>query len=416
MKLMQKMARFLARNLGLENPALGRYLNRGGESYAGKIVNSETALNLSAVYRCIRLTSESLAMLPPKMYTRDRRGEVRFDPDHWLYPLLHDSPNTNQTAYEFWEAMTMSLAMWGNAYAIKEFQGDRLVALTPVRPDSAGPYRDENRRVRYRVLVDGVRDDLPQDRMFHIRGWGGGFNLVGASPIALARHGLGLAMAVEEAASKFFANGLRPSGFVQTDQGLKPDQRERLSLNLQKFQGSENAGKIMLLEHGLSYQQLTLPPEDAQMLQTRGFHVQEICRWFGVPPFLAFDTEKSTSWGTGLEQQQLGYLIFTLMPYLERIEQAINKWLLRPEERLMSYAEFAVEGILRADSAARAEFYQKMVMSGIFTPDEVRVLEGRPAMGGNAARLWMPMNQLPIDDPRGASAKPTSVPQEGRAA
>jgi HK97 family phage portal protein len=413
MGMMRKATRWLARNLGLENPALSRYLTRGAESYAGKTVTPETALNLSTVYRCDRLTSESLAMLPAKIYTRDRRGEARADTDHWLYPLLHDSPNRDQTAYEFWESVGMALAMWGNSYNLKEYQGDRLIALTPVRPDSAVPYREPGGRVRYKIVVDGVRDDVPQDRMFHIRGWGGGFNLVGASPIGLARHGLGLAMAVEEAASRFFANGLRPSGFVATDQGLKPDQRERLKLNLQEFQGSHNAGKIMLLEHGLSYEQLTLPPEDAQMLETRGFHVQEICRWFGVPPYLAFDTEKSTSWGTGLEQQQIGYLIFTLMPYLERIEQAINKWLLRPEERLMSYAEFSVEGILRADSASRSEFYQKLVLAGIFTPDEVRALEGRPAMGGNAGKLWMPMNQTPIDQARGPAAQ--TAPQEGRA-
>jgi HK97 family phage portal protein len=215
-------------------------------------------------------------------------------------------------------------------------------------------------------------------------------------------------MAVEESASKIFANGLRPSGFLQVDSVLKKQDRVDLKAYMNDYTGSANTGKFMVLEAGMKFQQLSIPPEDAQLLQTRAFNVEEICRWFGVPPFLAFHTEKSTSWGTGLEQQQIGFLIFSLMPYLERIEQSINKFLLTPSERLSLTAEFAVEGILRADSAARAEFYQKMVLSGIYSPDEVRGHEGKPAMGGNSSKLWMPVN-MALASAGGAAATQQSA-------
>lgn len=389
--MFRKMADWFIRNVGLRDPRLYRYLG-AGDSYSGKQVTPDGALSLSAAYRCIRLISESIAMLPCKVYTRQRDNSLAVDTDHPLYGILHDSPNTEQTAFEFWEAMGQALAMWGNAYSLKEFNGSRLVGLHPLRPDHVAPFRDKNGKIKYRVHIDGEEEELPREKIWHVRGWGGGFSLLGASPIQLGRHGLGLSMAVEEASSKIFANGLRPSGFIQVDQVLKKQDRLDLKAYMNEYTGSANSGKFMVLEAGMKFTQLSIPPEDAQMLETRAFNVEEICRWFGVPPFLAFNTEKSTSWGTGLEQQQIGFLIFSLMPYLERIEQSINKFLLGPSERLLTNAEFSVEGILRADSAARAEFYQKLVLSGVMTPDEARAHEGRPAMGGNSAKLWMPVN------------------------
>lgn len=403
-KIRRKMADFIVHNLSLTDSALYRSLG-WGESYGGRVITSDGALSLSTAYRCIRLISESVAVLPCKLYRTMPSGEVVADTDNPMYQLLHDSPNRYQTAFEFWEAMAQSLAMWGNAYAIKEMVGNRVVALTPIRPDMIQIYKvPKTREIRYRATIDTVQEDLPLDRVFHVKGWGGGFSLIGASPIQLGRHGLGLSMAVEEAASKIFQNGLRPSGFLRVDQVLKKDQRDQIKTNMAEYMGSANSGKLMVLEGGMQYQQLSLPPEDAQMLETRSFNVEEICRWFGVPPYLAFSTDKSTSWGTGLEQQQLGFLIFSLMPYLERIEQAANKWLLGPSERLTRHVEFNVEGILRADSKARAEFSQKMVLSGIYTPDEVRKTEGRPAMGGNAAKLWMPVNMALTEADRSAQA------------
>lgn len=408
--MFRKIFERIVGNLRVVDPRFYRYIGGVGDSYAGKAVNADGALSLSAAYRCIRLISESIAMLPCKVYRKQRDGTLVADTEHPLYAMLHDAPNSEQTAFELWESVGQALSMWGNSYNLKHFQGERVVGLTPLRPDLCYPFRNKAGDIVYRAHIDGSDEEFPAEKIWHIRGWGGGFSLVGASPIQLGRHGLGLSMAVEESASKIFSNGLRPSGFIQVDQVLKDRDRLDLKAYIDQYTGSANTGKFMVLEAGMKFQPLAIPPEDAQMLETRSFNVEEICRWFGVPPFLAFHTEKSTSWGTGLEQQQIGFLIFSLMPYLERIEQSINKHLLTPAERYTMQAEFAVEGILRADSAARAEFYQKMVLSGIYSPDEVRGHEGKPAMGGNSGKLWMPVN-MALASAGGAAAtqSPTSA-------
>lgn len=412
-KLRRKMADTFVRNYGLRDAPLYRFLG-GGDSYSGKVVTADGALSIAAAYRCIRLISESIATLPCKVYTENSRGESAVDFDSPLYPLLHDSPNSSQTAFEYWEAVGQSLAMWGNSYSFRDNdRNGRVVSLLPIRPDSCVPYRvRETGKVRYKANIDGSDEDLPAENVFHIKGWGGGFGLTGLSPIALGRHGLGLSMAVEESAAKFFSNGMRPAGTVSVDQVLKPEQRTQIKNNMLEYQGAQNAGKILLLEFGMKYSPLSFPPEDAQMLQTRAFNVEEVCRLFGVPPFLAFLTEKSTSWGTGLEQQQLGYLIFSLMPYLERIEQACNKWLLPPAERLRTKVEFNVEGILRADSSARGQFYAQLIGNSVMTPDEARRKEGLPALGGAASELWMPVNMQPTKGDR--SAAPATQPTTER--
>jgi HK97 family phage portal protein len=164
-----------------------------------------------------------------------------------------------------------------------------------------------------------------------------------------------------------------------------------------QFAGSVNAGKTMVLEAGMKYQQVSMTPEDAQMLQTRAFNVEEICRWFRVPPFMVGHTEKTTSWGTGIEQQMIGFLTFTLLPWIKRIEQSINRWLLKANERRVYFAKFNPEGLLRADSAARAAFYSTMTQNGIMDRDECREKENLPKRGGNAAELTVQSNMLPID-------------------
>src|SRR5690349_14368869 len=220
-KLRQKMAVFIAQNLGLTDNPLYRHFSLG-DTYGGRVVTTEGALSLSTAYRCIRLISESIAVLPCKLYRTMPSGEVVPDIDNPLYILLHDSPNRYQTAFEFWEAIGQSLAMWGNAYAIKEMVGNRVVALTLVRPDMIQIFRSEKTgELRYRATIDGAQEEFPLDRVFHVKGWGGGFNLVGASPIQLGRQGIALAQSVEEAANMVFKNGMRPSGFVRVDQVLK---------------------------------------------------------------------------------------------------------------------------------------------------------------------------------------------------
>jgi HK97 family phage portal protein len=207
----------------------------------------------------------------------------------------------------------------------------------------------------------------------------------------------GGAIAAERAAHRTFSGGLHPTTAWKYPNVLRPDQRADASEAIKKLSGAVHAGDPVILEAGMEVIPVGINPDDAQLLESRGFGVEEVCRWFRVPPWMVGHTEKSTSWGTGIEQQMIGFLTFTLGPWLRRIEQAISKDLLRPAERSRYYPKFAVEGLLRADSAARSTFYAAMVNNGIFTRDEVRELEDREPMGGNAAVLTVQTALAPLD-------------------
>jgi HK97 family phage portal protein len=260
------------------------------------------------------------------------------------------------------------------------------------------PKRLSDGSIEYRYVgLDGKTRVLKDEKIMHIRGFGTD-PLCGLSPLAQGRIVFGAAMAADESASKMFANGMKLGGVLTTDQILQKAQREDIRADMiAQFSGSVNAGKTMVLEAGMKYQQVSMTPEDAQMLQTRAFNVEEICRWFRVPPFMVGHTEKTSSWGTGIEQQMIGFLTFTLLPWIKRIEQSINRWLLKANERRVYFAKFNPEGLLRADSAARAAFYSTMTQNGIMDRDECREKENLPKRGGNAAELTVQSNMLPID-------------------
>jgi HK97 family phage portal protein len=368
---------WVARKIGLTDSA-GWGRAYPASSAAGKTVTIDTAMQLATVWACVRLLSETIGTLPMLVYRKDNTGARSLATDHTLYGLLHESPHADFTAVEFWEGIVLGLCLGGNAYAEKEWIGNRLVALNPLRSDMMEVSRNRNNEREYRYHdVKGVRT-LSEDDVFHVRGFGPAGDL-GLSPISFARHSLGAAMAADETASKMFANGVRPTGILTIDQVLKPEQRKSLKENVvEPMAGSANAGGLFLLEAGMKFQPVTLTPEDAQFLQTRGFHVEEICRWFRVPPFMVGHTEKTTSWGSGLEQQMIGFLTFSLRPYLSRIEQAVRRSLIPAKERPTLFAEFKVEGLLRADSVARGQFFATMVQNGIYTRNEVRALENMP--------------------------------------
>jgi len=207
----------------------------------------------------------------------------------------------------------------------------------------------------------------------------------------------GGALAAEHAANSTFKNGLRPTTYFKYPTVLRKDQRDEARQAIETLSGAVNAGKPVILEAGMEAGSIGINPNDAQLVESRAFSVEEVCRWFRVPPFMVGHSEKSTSWGTGIEQQMIGFLTFTLSPWLRRIEQAISKDLLSPAERQRYYPKFAVEGLLRADSAGRASFYSAMVNNGIYTRDEVRQLEDREPMGGNAAVLTVQTALAPLD-------------------
>lgn len=363
---------------------------------SGKTVNAANALTLSTVWACTRLVAGTISSLPLVVYqdgAHDTRERFKAHP---LYQLLQYSPNADQTALDFWQFMCVSLELWGNAYArISRGAGNRIVALTPIRPELVRARRMEDGSIRYRYNNAGKLVEIGQDEMFHVRGFGGS-PLGGLSTLSFGRQSFGLALATDEAAALVYKNGLRSTGVLTTKDNrvLTPEQRDDIYKYVVDPMGGENNGRPIVLEAGLGWESIQLSAVDAQMLQSRQFSVEDGCRWFGVPPHMVGHTTNSTSWGSGLEQQTIGFLIFTLRERLKRIEQAIMKQLLTPAERLKVTVEFNIEGLLRADSAARASFYSQMVQNGIMTRNEVRRLENLPPLPGGDD-LTIQSNMIP---------------------
>ena len=368
-------------------------------------------MQLSTVWACVRLLSETIGTLPLGVYVRKADGSRAPAPDHTLYSTLHDSPNADQAAVEFWESAVACLCLWGNFYAEKALNVvGQLVSLTPVPPDRMRVSRDVNGARRYSWTDAQGRPHIAgEDQIFHIRGFGIGLD-VGLSPIGYARSTLNAAMAADSSAMASFQNGIRPSGLLEYGGKLTQEQRDQARTNiLDPLTGPSATARAAILEKDWKWSAMTggLPPEDLQLLETRAFHVEEICRWFRVPPFMVGHTEKSTSWGTGLEQQMIGFLTFSLRPYLSRIEQAVKKQLVTPGERATVYAEFNLDGLMRADSAGRAAFYSSAVMNGWMDRNEVRAKENLPSRPG-ADKLTVQAALVPID--KLGETPPSSAP------
>ncbi len=396
MNLLQKMAGFFVRRLSLTDP--NGWQEPGRESHAGEGVTAQSVLGLSAAWACVNLLAGTIASLPLMVYRTKEDGSREVAANHPLYRLLHDSPNYDQTAVDYWEFKAASVELWGNAYSRKVRENDRIVALEPIQPDIVNARRLQNGSIEYRWSQEGKSYVLTDNDVLHIRGFGGN-PLGGMSTLTFGRNAFGLATAIDRTAGKTFQNGMRPSGVLSVKDYLKPEQRAQIENALaEKFLGTINAGRPFIAEGGMTWSQLTINPEDAQMLESRAFSVEEICRFFGVPPHMVGHTEKTTSWGTGLEQQTLGFQKFTLRRRLKRIEQALEKQLLTPADRVNGITiEFSLEGLLRGDSQGRATFYKEMTGIGAMTINEVRALENLPPVeGGNVPR--MQMQNVPITE------------------
>jgi HK97 family phage portal protein len=355
MNLFQKALGYVARSIGLTDPRLTQAVG-GRTTTTGEVVSTTSVLGLASAWACVNLLAGTIASLPLMVY-RTRSGARTVATDHPLYRILHDSPNADQTAVDFWEFICACIELGGNAYAeIIRGRNGRVVALSvPIAPEIMTVRRLRDGSLQYEWSDGGVRSVVAQDNMLHIRGFGGN-PLGGLSTLSFGRQTFGLAQAIERASGDTFRNGVRPSGLLKTADTLTLDQRKQAEELLQeKFAGAINAGRPMLLDRGMDWVQLSISPEDAQMLQSRAFSVEEVCRFFGVPPFMVGHTEKTTSWGTGREQQTLGFQKFTLRRRLKRIEQALSKQLLSPADRQAGIViEFNLEGLLRGDSGARA--------------------------------------------------------------
>ena len=389
MKVVDRIKSAIARRLTISEPD-GSHLS-GMRGDAGELVTYDSVMSLSAVWACVNLLTGTIASLPLVVYRTDSEGRRSVARDHKLYRVLHDSPNYHQTAVDFWEFMGGSVELHGNAYARISRTAGEVSSLQPIAPNLVSARLLTNGSIEYRWTEYGRSFVETEKTMLHIRGFGGSL-LGGLSTLAFGRHAFSLAQATDRSAGNMFKNGLRPSGVLTFEKWLSPEQRQVVEDKLnEKFFGAMNAGRPLILEGDTKWSQLTISPEDAQMLQSRSFSIEEICRFFGVPPFMIGHTEKSSSWGTGLEQQTLGFQKFALGRRLKRIERALEKQLLTAVDRANGVTiEFNLEGLLRGDSAGRARFYQQMTQIGAMTINEVRALENMPPVeGGDVPRMQM---------------------------
>lgn len=395
---------FRSRDKPTDSTVGSRYAFYIGGSSSGKVVTERSAMQMTAVYACVRILSEAIAGLPLHMYRYKDDGGKEKALDHPLYLLLHDEPNPEMSSFVFRETLMTHLLLWGNAYAqiIRNGKGE-VVALYPLMPNKMTASRDETGQLYY--TYQKSQEELPKDNTYtvtlhpsdvlHIPGLG--FDgLVGYSPIAMAKNAIGLAIATEEYGSKFFANGAAPSGVLEHPGTIKDPQRVRESW-MSQFGGPANSNKIAVLEEGLKYTPISISPEQAQFLETRKFQINEIARIFRVPPHMVGDLEKSSF--SNIEQQSLEFVKYTLDPWVVRWEQSIQRTLLTPEEKKTYFVKFNVEGLLRGDYQSRMSGYATARQNGWMSANDIRELENLdriPAEDGGDLYL-VNGNMLPLN-------------------
>lgn len=351
-----------------------------GNSSSGKSVTERSAMQMTAVYACVRILSEAVAGLPLHFYRYKADGSKEKAIDSNLYHLLHDEPNPEMSSFVFRETLMTHLLLWGNAYAqiIRNGKGE-VIALYPLMPNKMQVDRDESGKLYYTYTrsegeantMQGSTVTLEPKDVLHIPGLG--FDgLVGYSPIAMAKNAIGLAIATEEFGSKFFANGAAPSGVLEHPGTIKDPTRVREAWQSQ-FGGSGNSGKVAVLEEGMKYTPISISPEQAQFLETRKFQINEIARIFRVPPHMVGDLEKSSF--SNIEQQSLEFVKYTLDPWVVRWEQSLSRSLLSEDEKKQYFFKFNLEGLLRGDYQSRMNGYAIARQNGWMSANDIRELE-----------------------------------------
>lgn len=395
-----------------------------GTSAAGKSVNERSAMQMTAVYACVRILSESIAGLPLHMYQFEEDGSKKKAVEHPLYHLLHEEPNPEMTSFVFRETLMSHLLLWGNAYAqiIRNGKGD-IIALYPLMPNRMKVERDSKGQLYYEYQT--MKEDAPTmkgavyqlypNEVLHVPGLG--FDgLVGYSPIAMAKNAIGLAIAAEEYGSKFYANGAAPSGVLEHPNVLKDPAKVRDSWNA-AFGGSSNAHRVAVLEEGMKYTPISISPNEAQFLETRKFQINEIARIFRVPPHMVGDLEKSSF--SNIEQQSLEFVKYTLNPWVCRWEQALQRALLDDDEKGKYFFRFNVEGLLRGDYQSRMNGYATARQNGWMSANDIRELENLdriPAeLGGDLYLVngnMLPLSQVEQNNAYASGDKSETVKKE----
>lgn len=388
--------------------ALSELVGISYNTYTGKRVSPQLAMQLTAVFGCVRVLAESVGMLPCSLYEQLDRGSKKAIKER-LYKLLSVKPNGYMTPQEFWELLIACLCLRGNFFAYKVMALGEVVELLPLDPGSVVAKLNSQWEPVYQVTFpDGSSDTLSQKEIWHVRIFTlDGLN--GLSPIAYARQAIGLGMATEEHGSRLFSNGAVTSGVLETDQTLSDEAFNRLKADFEdRHQGLANAHKPMILEMGLKWNQISLSAEDAQFLETRKFQLEEICRIFRVPMHLVQNTDRATF--NNIENLGIGFINYSLVPYLTRIEQRINLGLVKASKQGQLYAKFNVGALLRGDMKSRFEAYATAINWGMYSPNDCLELEDRnPRPGGDVYLTPMNMTTKPTDS---AKPKPQEEPND----
>lgn len=371
-----------------------RYRFLAGASTSGKRVTEISSMQMSAVYSCVRILSETIASLPIHVYEYTSLGSTKAV-SHPIYRLLHDEPNSEMTSYIFRETLMTHLLLWGNAYAqiVRNGKGE-VVGLYPLMPDRIKVDRDESGKIYYEYRTNQKVYELKEFDVLHIPGLG--FDgLVGYSPIAMAKNAIGMSIAAEEYGATFFSNGATPSGILEHPGTVKNPEAMRESWS-RGFSGS-NSHKVAILEEGMKYTPISISPNEAQFLETRKFQITEIARIFRIPPHMVGDLEKSSF--SNIEQQSLEFVKYTLDPWVARWEQTLVKKLLSEEEKKKYTIKFNVDGLLRGDYQSRMNGYAIGRQNGWMSANDIRRLENLdliPTEDGGDLYL-VNGNMLPLD-------------------
>jgi HK97 family phage portal protein len=367
-------------------------------------VSDSMALSSAAVFACVRLLSQAVATLPVNLYKRKNRKLV-LQAEHPVNKLVSLRPSPWQTSFEFWQMVVVHLLLRGNFYAQKVVSGSEIIALLWLDPDKMEVKRDENGGLRYEYhRIAGQKIDFKPAELLHIRALCAD-GMKGLSAIQAARNSIQSAVRAEEHGAQMFANGARPTGVLYQEGELTEEAFQRIRKDFEtNFCGTHNSGRPLILESGLKWQQLSMTAEDAQFIDQRKFSRSEIAMFLGVPPHMIGDIERGTSWGSGIEQQNLGFLVYTLLPYLINIQQAVIRDLLPLKDQPSFVLKFDTSLLTRADFVARQNGLKTMRDSGVISKNEWREIEGYdPIEDGDSYEVT-------------ANPSPSSAAPEGRQA
>lgn len=367
----------------------------------GAAVTTSTALSVATVYACVRILADSIGMLPLTLFRKDG-DRLLADYESPVGILLASAPTPTLTPYEFWRMVISHILLRGNFYAQKVKYRGQVDTLLPLNPDYVTPKMDDGATLSYEYRPPNKQKVVFKgDEIFHLRNLCID-GLVGLSTLKAAANAISVAILGESHAGNMLQNGARPSGAFSHEGQLGEEAYRRLREDLEsRYSGSTNSGRPMLLEEGMTFSQMQMSAEDSQFMESRSFQRGEICIFFGIPPQLIGDVGKGTSWGTGIEQQNLAFLTHTLKPYLINIQQAVIRSLVAPQDVGKYVAKFDVSELTKADFYARQNGWQVMRRNGVISANEWRKKEGLDPIEDPKADQYL-TDQTLIDEPAGA--------------